>query len=223
MNADLKVTLCLTMHANAALAGHPCSCALKGRDGSPLTSLGTFQAEGVPSIEDPAVWLRSLQDQGARRLWINAFQSPQGGTGWAFEVELSEGAEVWLARGRGPIVDFERVISRIPLSPRTPQLEQAHQRLKVALSETHRQAIEARDAPLAAELLEARDCLAGTGAFSAALHELPDQGYGPDARALYLGAQRVDAIPSTVGEVEEQLRQAVLSAALTAANSPLVA
>jgi hypothetical protein len=208
MNEEWLLTLALATHGNAALGSTPCGCQGNPSNNSPLKRLSSPAAM--------VAWIDGVRARGAHRMWMNVFQGENGKPGgWGIEVEREQSAEVWRAVAKDSGFELEQMISQIPLSPRTVRLEDAHQALKVALSETHRLAIEARDAELAETLISARECLDGAGAPDAQ-HILPDAGYGPQARALFRAAMKVVPIQN----IAPQLQQALFASALAAAHTP---
>jgi len=212
MNEEWLLTLALATHGNAALQEAPCPCAFRR---PPLSGLSEIRGRQT-TFSSLEAWFTALKTQGARRLWLNVFQGAEGAAGgWALEVARSDHAEVWRASPQGDQYRVEQIFTQLPLSERTPQLDEAHKALKVALSESHRVALEARDADLAETLLQARECLDGAGP-AEATHLFPETGYGPRARALFRGAQRA----LQVSPMAPQLQQAVMAAAMAAAHSP---
>src|SRR4051812_37036872 len=114
MNAEFQATLALAAHGNAALRARGCGCNLHPPGPSPLLGLGQFRADGHAGWPDATAWLEALRNNGARRIWVNIFQTQGGQNEWALEIELHKGAEVWLSRKEGTRVDFVRVISQLP-------------------------------------------------------------------------------------------------------------
>jgi hypothetical protein len=220
VSPELLAALALTAHGNARLRGNACSCGESPVLASPLSSLRRFIADDSLVNTSAREWLEALKTRSATRLWVNVFENEGRGRQWALEVELPKSAEVWRVRRIGSDVELEKIFFQLPLQTRSPQLAQASQRLHVALSEAHGDAVECRDLALAAVLLEARDCLDGAGPPEKE-HVFPDVGYPSEARALFRAAQHVGTTPLAGNGIAQLVHQAVLAAALAATHSTL--